>query len=95
MKVVLLIVKEDRMQGQQTTNVSNVQYDLVSTAYHALEAATTYQKYTQDAQQSGDQELAQFFQQAYQQAAYNGQMAIQLLARRSGQSSPSSSSYPR
>ena len=80
------------MQGQQTTMVPNVQYNLVSAAYHALEAATTYQRYVQDAQQSGDQELAQFFQQVYQQEANNGQMALQLLARRTGQSS---SSYPR
>ena len=83
------------MQGQQTTNVSNVQYDLVSIAYHALEGATTYQKYAQDAQQSGDQEAAQFFAQVYQQAANNGQMALQLLARRTGQSSSSGSSYSR
>src|SRR5947209_17639054 len=89
---VLLKIKEDHLQGQQTTNVQNVQFDLVSVAYHALEGATTYQKYAQDAQQGGDQELAQFFQQIAQQAASNGQMALQLLARRMGQSS---SSYSR
>jgi len=80
------------MQGQ-STNVSNVQYNLVSVAYHALEGAQTYQQYVQDAQQNGDQEAAQFFEQARQQAASNGQMALQLLARRAGQSSSSSSSH--
>ena len=91
---VLLKVKEDNMQGQQTPNVQNVQYDLVSVAYHALEGATTYQQYAQDAQQSGDQELAQFFQQVCQQAASNGQRALELLAQRGGQSSSRGSSYP-
>jgi ABC-type oligopeptide transport system substrate-binding subunit len=91
MKEVLLRVKEDQMQGQ-STGISNLQYNLVSVAYHNLEGAQTYQQYAQDAQQNGDQEAAQFFEQARQQAASTGQRALQLLAQRAGQSSSGGSS---
>ena len=43
------------------TGTSNETYNLVSILYHALEGATTYEKYIQDAQNAGDDELAQFF----------------------------------
>ena len=46
------------MQGQ-STSVPNVQYNLVSIAYHNLEGAQTYQEYVRDAQQNGDQEAVE------------------------------------
>ncbi len=67
---------------QSNTNVSNQQYDLVSVLYHALEGGQTYSKYVQDAQQAGDQELAQFFQQIQQEDSTRAQKAMQLLAKR-------------
>lgn len=74
------------MQGQsggtQNTGVPNGQFDLVSVLYHALEGATTYGRYSMDAQQEGDQELAQFFQQAQQEERQRAQMAQQLLGQR-------------
>jgi hypothetical protein len=69
------------MQEQQTTAVSNIYYDLVSVLYHSLESAQTYASYLKDAQQSGDQNLVQFFQSLQQNANRQAQQAQQLLAR--------------
>ncbi len=66
---------------QSSTNVSNHQHDLVSVLYHALEGAQTYSKYIQDAQQAGNQELAQFFQQIQQEDNARAQKAMQLLSK--------------
>ena len=71
------------MQQSQQTSVSNTYYDLVSVLYHALETAQTTAAYVQDAQQSGDQQLAQFFQSVQQTANQQAQQAQQLLARSS------------
>jgi hypothetical protein len=72
--------------GQGNTGVQNTQYDLVSVMYHALQGGQTYSQYISDAQQSGDQELAQFFQQMQQEDEHRAQRAMQLLLQRAGQS---------
>jgi hypothetical protein len=69
------------MQQPQQTSVSNTYYNLVSVLYHALETAQTTATYIRDAQQSGDQQLAQFFQSVQQTANQQAQQAQQLLAR--------------
>jgi hypothetical protein len=69
------------MQQSQQTGVSNTYYNLVSVLYHALEEAQTASAYIQDAQQSGDQQLAQFFQSVQQTANQRAQQAQQMLAR--------------
>ena len=69
------------MQQSQQTSVSNTYYNLVSVLYHALETAQTTAAYIRDAQQSGDQQLAQFFQSVQQTANQQAQQAQQLLAR--------------
>ena len=69
------------MQQSQQTSVSNTYYNLVSVLYHALETAQTTATYIRDAQQSGDQQLAQFFQSVQQTANQQAQQAQQLLAR--------------
>jgi hypothetical protein len=56
--------------------VSNTYYNLVSVLYHALESAQTVPSYIRDAEQSNNQQLAQFFRQVHQDA--NNQ-ARQLL----------------
>ncbi len=71
--------------GQSNTGVPNALYDLVSVMYHALEGGQTYSQYISDAQQSGDQELAQFFQQVQQEDSRRAQWAMQFLAQRAGQ----------
>ncbi len=49
--------------GESATGISNARYNLVSVLYHALEGGATYEKYIQDAENEGDQELADFFRQ--------------------------------
>lgn len=57
-------------------------YDLISVAYHALQGAETYEQYARDAQQQGDQELANFFRKTRQQCQQCGNEAQRLLASR-------------
>ena len=66
----------------RATGISNATYDLVSVLYHALEGGATYDKYIQDAEQEGDQELAQFFRQVQQEDAQRAQQAKSLLDNR-------------
>lgn len=66
------------------TGASDPTYDLVSTLYHALESASTYDKYIQDAQQSGDQQLVQFFQKAQSDNRQCADQAKQLLGQKLG-----------
>ncbi len=67
------------MQERQSTNTSNMYYNLVSVLYHSLQAAQTSASYIQDAQQSGNQQVAQFFQQVQQQANQQANQAKQLI----------------
>ena len=71
------------MQQSQQTSTSNTYYNLVSVLYHALETAQTSAAYIQDAQQSGNQQLVQFFQSVQQTANQQAQQAQQLLAQSS------------
>jgi hypothetical protein len=66
---------------RSVTNTSDKQYDLVSVLYHALEGAQTYAQYAEDANRSGDQELAQFFIQTQQNQISCAEKAKQLLVR--------------
>ena len=68
--------------GQSSTGVHDLYYDLASVMYHALNGAQTYEQYARDAEQTGDNELAQFFRQAQQQDSQCAQMAMQLLVAR-------------
>jgi hypothetical protein len=68
------------------TNISNPHYDLVSVLYHSLRGAQTCNTYVQDAEQEGDQELAQFFGQVKQEAMTCADKARQLLSARISQS---------
>jgi uncharacterized protein YaaW (UPF0174 family) len=64
------------------TGASDEHYNLISALYHALEGAETHQYYIEDAEEAGDDELAEFFRDV--QAAYReqAQRAKQLLAAR-------------
>ena len=57
-------------------------YDLISVAYHALQGAETYEQYARDAQQQGDQELAEFFRKTRQQCQLCADEAQQFLTSR-------------
>ena len=69
------------MQEQQSTPVSNVYFNLISVAYHALQSAQTTAAYVRDAEQSGDQELVQFFREFQQDTGKHAERAKQLLSR--------------
>ena len=67
---------------EQTTGTGDVTYDLVSVLYHALQGAELYEDYASDAQEAGDQELAQFFGEVQQEERRRAERARQFLAKR-------------
>lgn len=69
-------------QKQANTGTSNEQYNLVSVLYHSLEASATYEQYIQDAKQSGDNDLANFFQEVKDANSQLAQRAKELLGQR-------------
>lgn len=68
--------------GQSPTGMTNETYDLVSILYHALKSGSSSQQYIQDAQQAGDNDLVQFFQQCQQEDLQRVQQAQQLMSRK-------------
>ncbi|HEY9859109.1 MAG TPA: hypothetical protein V6D16_06365 [Candidatus Obscuribacterales bacterium] len=68
--------------GDHTTGTSDEQYDLVSVLYHALEGAATCEVYIQDAEEAGDSELTQFFQELQEEESRRAERAKALLAKR-------------
>jgi hypothetical protein len=68
-------------QGQSVTGVPDPVFDLVSVLYHTLESGMTNQKYLQDAQQAGNNDLMHFFQQVQQEDRQRAQRAQQLLSQ--------------
>ncbi len=76
---------------QSKTGTSNEYYNLVSILYHSLNGAQTYDTYIQDAEQSGDHDLAQFFREVQQEDQRRSTRARQLLVQRAGQMSQSGS----
>ncbi len=70
------------MSSSSGSPIPNQTYDLVSVLYHVLESAQTYGKYIQDAQQTGDQDLVQFFRDVQQQDQQRATRAQQLLQQR-------------
>ncbi|MGK2286792.1 hypothetical protein [Pedomonas sp. V897] len=68
--------------GQQDTGTSDSTYDLVSVLYHALQGAEMYEVYAADAEESGDSDLARFFDQISQEERQRADRAKSLLAQR-------------
>ncbi len=52
----------------RVTGMKDEHYNLVSVLYHALQGSETVGQYIGDAEQAGDEKLAEFFRQT--QAAY-------------------------
>ncbi len=71
----------------KSTGARDVEYNLISIAYHALQGAETMDMYVSDAERSGDQELAQFFRDVQQNNRQLADRARQLLRRQVGQGS--------
>jgi hypothetical protein len=53
----------DMATSERTTGTRDEHYNVISVLYHALQGADTCATYLQDAEQAGDQELAQFFRE--------------------------------
>ena len=68
----------DNSQGD--TGTRDITYDLLSTAYHALQAAETTALYISDARQEGNQELEQFFTETKDEYQRRADRAKRLLA---------------
>jgi hypothetical protein len=71
--------RNDNSQGN--TGTRDITYDLLSTAYHLLQGAETVTMYIADAEQEGNQELAQFFRETKDEYTRRADQAKQLLAR--------------
>ncbi|CAN5224131.1 MAG: hypothetical protein ACR2GW_06770 [Pyrinomonadaceae bacterium] len=74
------------MATTSNTGTQDNTYNLVSVIYHALQGAETYELYINDAEESGDQELAQFLRDVRDQNKMRADHAKQLLAQRLGES---------
>jgi hypothetical protein len=65
-------------QGETEDHV----YGLVSVLYHALQGAETYERYIEDAEQAGDDELVRFFEECRNQESARASSAKRLLIDR-------------
>lgn len=70
------------MSTERETGMKDEHYDIVSVLYHALQGAETCKQYISDAQQEGDDEAIQFFQEVMAQNRDMAEKAKQLLAKR-------------
>ncbi|HEX2026538.1 MAG TPA: hypothetical protein VHF25_00910 [Nitriliruptorales bacterium] len=70
------------MANEEVTGTRDEHYDLISVAYHAMHGAWNYDRYIRDAEENGDDELADFFRQIKEEDAQRGERAKQLLAKR-------------
>jgi len=77
-------LNHDRDTGTAETDEN---YDLVSVLYHCLKAADACTQYIVDAEDAGDDELAEFFENARREQNRLATEARALLARRIGNAS--------
>jgi hypothetical protein len=67
---------------EQQTGTKDEHYNLISELYHLLKGASTSEQYIQDAQEAGDQELAQFFKDWQDEQRNFAERAKNLLGSR-------------
>ena len=75
--------QDDDSQGD--TGTVDITYDLISTAYHALQGAETIALYIEDAEEEGNQALVQFFNETKEVYEQLADRAKQLLAKQLSQ----------
>jgi hypothetical protein len=71
-------------QGAQLTGTTDEHYNLVSVLYHSLKGAQTYAQYIRDAEEAGDSELVEFFEDMQEEERMRSDRAKELLGRRLG-----------
>src|ERR687884_961612 len=69
-------------RGERATGTANTIYDLSSVLFHALEGGASYDQYIRDAEEAGDQELADFFRRVRDEDSMRADEAQLLLAER-------------
>ncbi len=67
--------------SSEDTGTRDVAYNLVSILYHALQGAEVYDQYIRDAEQQGNQDLAQFFRDTKEEDRRRADRAKQLLGQ--------------
>jgi rubrerythrin len=72
-------------ESKGNTGTADVTYNLVSILFHALQGAETYDQFVRDAEQSGDEDLAQFFRMVKEEDGRRADQAKQILGRRLAQ----------
>jgi hypothetical protein len=68
--------------AEHATGVQDKTYNLVSVLYHALQGSETCQQYLHDAEEAGDQEMVQFFQEVQECQRHLASRARQMLMQR-------------
>lgn len=71
-------------QGDGAHGVPDVEYDLISLIYHNLEGVQASGRYSSDAVEAGEDDLAQLFRDAQQAYLAQADRARQLLRQRIG-----------
>jgi rubrerythrin len=70
------------MTTKANTGTQDTTYNLLSIIYHALQGAETYEMYINDAEKSGDTELAQYFRDVRDENTKRAERGKQLLSAR-------------
>ncbi len=79
------MAKQKKVQGdEQQTGTTDESYNLISSLYHLLKGASNSEQYIKDAQESGDQELVQFFKDWQDEQRNFAERAKNLLGSRMG-----------
>ena len=73
--------------SDQKASTTDTTYNLISVAYHALQAVDTYHTFLRDAEETGDTDVAELVQGAMKQQQELAAKAKELLTQRLSQSS--------
>ena len=66
------------------TGFDDVTYDLISVQYHALKAGHDYGQYVRDAENAGQDDIAQFFRDVMEQDSARAHQCHEFLRRLGG-----------
>ncbi len=69
-------------RSERATGTPNTIYDLSSVLFHALEGGASYDKYIEDAERKGDEELTEFFRRVQEEDRDRASEARMLIAAR-------------
>jgi len=76
-------VDEAEMESEaEETGTADEHYNLVSVLYHALQGAEACGTYIEDAEEAGDQELVDFFEEVQEENRVRAERAKELMMKR-------------